>query len=31
MDWDRGDDKSIGGESSSDYRHPHESVSISIY
>lgn len=26
MDWDRSDEKSIG-ESSSDYRHPHDSVS----
>lgn len=26
MDWDRSDDKSIG-ESSSDYRHAHDSVS----
>lgn len=26
MDWDRSDDKSTG-ESTSDYRHPHDSVS----
>lgn len=30
MDWDRSDDKSIG-ESSSDYRHPHDSVSLFIH